>query len=171
MMQPGGIRALAILSALVIALGSTGCSRPSSSTFRPGDIRDTGEAVRSAGPRLSNVASLPVDVSGKGTIQGTPTGEAVFDRTSGSFGLVLDPAPTGLPARTTVDVAIDRSTKAYRDGRPIGDPVESMGDDAGGHKADPSMAATVKVRYSIDNGVVLAERLDLSDVFPADVAP
>ncbi len=165
------IRALAILSALVVALGLTGCSRSSSSVFQPGIIRGTGEAVTTAGPRLSSVASLPVDASGIGTIQGAPTGEAVFDRTGGTFGLVLDPVPAGLPARTTVDVAIDHSTKAYRDGRVIGDPVESMNNDGGDHKADPTAAATVKVRFHVDNGALLAERLDLSDVFPADVVP
>ena len=95
----------------------------------------------------------------------------MFDHATGTFGLVLDPVPPGLPARTTVDVAMDRSTSAFRDGKEIGNPVESMSDGGGDHKADPTTAATVKVRFRIDNGVVLAERLDLSDLFPADVAP
>jgi len=170
-MQSRGTRALAILSTLAIALGLIGCSRSSSSVFRPGEIRNTGEAVTTAGPRLPNVASLPVDASGIGTIQGSPTGAAEFDRTSGTFGLVLDPVPAGLPPRTTVDVAIDQSTKAYRDGQAIDNPVKAMSGNDGDHEADPTAAATVKVRFHIDNGSVLAERLDLSDVFPADVAP
>lgn len=170
MMHPGATRVIAVLIAVGLALGSTGCSR-ASSVFRSGDIRGTGEAVTTAGPRLSNAASLTVDASGTGTIQGTSTGQAVFDQATGTFELVLDPVPPGLPARTTIDVAMDRLTTAFRDGREIGNPVESMSDDGGDHRADPTIAATVKVRFRIDNGVVLAERLDLSDEFPADLVP
>jgi len=106
-----------------------------------------------------------------GTIQGIPTGAAQHDRVSGTFELVLDPAPVGLPPRTMVDVAIDQSTESYRDGQAIGNSLESMNYDNSGDKADPTNAATVRVRFRIDDGVALAERLDLTDVYPADIAP
>jgi hypothetical protein len=121
------------------------------------------DAAVKAGPRLGSVASLPVDPSGEGTIQGAPTGEATNDDNGGSFVLVLDPAPAGLPARTTLDVAFDHSTKVYSGGRQLDDPVTAMDADPGPDTADPSAARTVVVRFHIKNGEVFADRLDLSD--------
>lgn len=169
-MRSRGICALSVLSALVIALGLAGCSQPPSSVFRRGEFLSIRDAVDPAVPRLSSASSLPVDASGMGTIQGIPTGAASVDRVSGTFELVLDPAPVGLPPRTMVDVAVDQSTASYRDGQAIGNTLESMNHQSD-YKADPTSAATVRVRFRIDNGVALAQRLDLTNVYPADIAP
>jgi len=123
------------------------------------------------GPELESVASLPIDASGEGTIEGLPTGAATITEDLGTFELVLDPAPSGLPSRTTLDVEIDHSTKVYRDGRDMGDPLAAMSGDNGPFDADPSAAATAVVRFRIEDGRVFAVRLDLSDNWSGDLEP
>lgn len=130
-----------------------------------------GEAAVPEGPQLRNVASLPVDASGEGTLQGAPTGEAGSDDDGGSFVLVLDPAPAGLPDRTTLRVVFDHSTKVYRGANVQGDPLEAMNADDGPSDADPSAAGTVVVRFHIKDGRVFADRLDLSDESPPSSEP
>lgn len=147
-----------VLSVAVIGSGFDGVS----GLFGRDEVQEGDPAVPE-GPRLSNVASLPVDAAGLGTIRGIPTGEATSGESNGSFVMVLDPAPAGLPARTTLDVRFDRSTKAYSDGELLGDPLAAM--DAEGSNpsdADPSAADTVVVRFHVSNGSVFADRLDLT---------
>ncbi|TLN25452.1 hypothetical protein FDZ71_01270 [bacterium] len=126
------------------------------------------DAVR-RGPALESVGSLPVDESGAGTFQGAPTGAATSTDDLGTFELVLHPAPAGLPPRTTLEVTFDHSTKVYRGGRDVGDPLDAM--NGGAFDADPSAAGTVKVAFHIKDGTVLADRLDLSDDYPPGVGP
>ena len=85
--------------------------------------------------------------------------------------LLLDPAPAGLPARTTVDVAFDHSTKVYSGTRLLGDPVTAMNAEGGPAGADPSAAGTVVVRFHVKDGRVFADRLDLSDEIPPGSEP
>ncbi|PKQ15557.1 MAG: hypothetical protein CVT67_09060 [Actinobacteria bacterium HGW-Actinobacteria-7] len=136
--------------------------------FSP-DAASSGDKVIRQGSPLGSVASLPVDASGVGTLTGAPTGEAMMDDNSGSFVLALVPAPAGIRDGTTVDVAIDRSTKAYRGriGGPLGNPLEAMNGEDGPSDADPSAAGTVVVRFHLEEGKVLADRLELSDDSPA----
>ena len=117
------------------------------------------------GPRLTSVAKLPVDASGRGTVTGTPTGEMEVDDRDGSFVIVLDDAPEGVPKRSTLDVTFNHSTKVYRDDRDLGDPVVATNDESESLDADPSDADTVVVRFHIEGGGVVADRLDLSDDF------
>jgi len=117
-------------------------------------------------PKLSNVASLPTDASGNGTIQGIPTGEATTDNNKGSFVLVLDPVPAGLPARTTVNVHFGYSTRVYYGTRLVGDPLTGINAMPGPSDADPTDAAAVLVHFHIKNGEIFADRLDLSNTFP-----
>jgi len=128
-----------------------------------------GEAAVPEGPRLRSVRSLPVSESGVGTIQGVPTGKATTYDNDGSFVLVLDPAPAGLPSRTTLDVTFDHTTKVYRDGRLLGNALEAMGAHDGPVEADPTAAGTVVARFRIKDGRVFAHRLDLSDEFPPGI--
>jgi len=148
--------------AVFLSVGVIGSGVDGVSELFGEDVSQEGEVAVPDGPRLSSVASLPVDASGEGTIQGTPTGEATNDESSGSFVLVLDPAPSGLPARTTLDVTFDHSTKVYSDGEPLGDPVTAMNTEGNTGDADPSAAGTVVVRFHVKNGSVFADRLDLS---------
>jgi hypothetical protein len=156
------ICAVALAALLPIALLGFGIS----SFTRP-----SGETAIPEGPPLSNVASLPVDASGEGTIQGAPTGAATMDDNGGSFVLVLDPSPAGLPARTTLDVAFDHSTKVYSGTRASGDPLAAMNPEGGHSDADPTAAGTVVVRFHIKDGRVFADRLDLSNEFPPGGEP
>jgi len=123
------------------------------------------------GPPLTNVASLPVDASGEGTIQGVPTGEATASDTGGTFELVLDPAPEGLSPRTTLHVGFDHSTKVYRNGQAIGDALTAMNAASGPYDADPSAAGSVIVRFHIKDGRAFADRLDLADDYPSGIEP
>jgi len=123
------------------------------------------------GPPLTNVASLPVDAAGEGTIQGAPTGEAMTGEAMGTFKLVLEPAPAGLPPRTTLHVGFDRSTKVYRNGQELDDPLTAMNSEEGSFDADPTAAGTVIVRFHIKDGRAFADRLDLSDEFPPGFEP
>lgn len=131
----------------------------------------SGEAAVPEGPPLGSVADLPVDASGTGTIQGAPTGKATTHGDRGSFVLVLEPAPAGLPARTTLSVAFDRSTKVYRDAQLLGDPLDAMNSEGGTFDADPTAAGSVVVQFRIKDGRVFADRLDLSDEFPPGIVP
>ena len=100
------------------------------------------------------------------TIQGIPTGAADSNDDGGLFVLVLSPAPAGLPVDTTLDVAFDRSTKVYRDGTALGDPVEGMNGGGEDTDADPSAAASVVVQFHVKDGRVFADRLDLYEESP-----
>ncbi len=134
--------------------------------FEPDTIsRET--LIREGSP-LSSVASLPVDALGAGTLTGAPTGEAEMDDSSGSFVLVLAPAPAGIKDGTTVTIEVDRSTKAYRGSTAseLGNPLEAMNSDDWDSDADPSAAGTVVVRYHLSGGKVRADRLELSDESP-----
>ena len=114
------------------------------------------------GPRLNSVTDLPADTAGRGTIQGTPTGAATSDNNGASFILMLDPAPAGLPARTTLGIYFDHSTKAYRGTRLLSDdPLTGMNAMPGPNDADPTAAGSVTVHFHIKNGKVFADRLDL----------
>ena len=130
------------------------------------DPLGAGEPAVPTGPGLSSVASLPVDASGEGTISGVPTGEGDSSPARGTFELVLVPAPPGLAPRTTVHVGLDHSTKAYRNGEDLGDPLAAMDSDNDPMDADPTGAGTVTVRFHIKDGRVFADRLDLSDDSP-----
>jgi hypothetical protein len=134
------------------------------------DTSGAGEPAVRSGPALSNVASLPVDASGEGTLTGQPTGEADAGESDGSFVLVLDPAPLGLPARTTVNVGFDKTTKVYRGGKLVGDPLSAMNQDSSSD-ADPSSAGSATVRFHVVSGRIFAERIDLSDDFSSDDLP
>jgi hypothetical protein len=165
---------------MIVVLGLTGCvivvpvlipvhdPLPSSSFV---DTSDAGTDTVPKGPPLSNVASLPVDASGQGTIQGAPTGEATADDARGTFVLVLDPAPSGLKPLTTVHVAFDHSTKVYRGNQLLGDPLEALNSEGGRHDADPTAVGTVVVRFHIVAGRPFADRLDLSDDSPPGIEP
>jgi hypothetical protein len=135
------------------------------------DTSNAGEPAVRTGPALSNAASLPVDATGQGTIQGAPTGEATTDETRGDFTLVLAPAPAGLAPRTTVEVGFDRSTKVYRNGQYVGDAFTALNSDGGHVDADPTSAGTVVVRFHVKDGRPFADRLDLSDDYPAGIEP
>jgi hypothetical protein len=128
---------------------------------------DDGPAVRT-GPALSNVASLPVDSNGAGTLQGIPTGEAWSDDTGARFEVVLDPAPAGVADRSTVSVAFDHTTQAYRGGIRIGDPFTALETEHGNRDVNPTSAGMVTVQFHIKNGRPFADRLDLSDDQPDD---
>ncbi|MCL2882403.1 MAG: hypothetical protein FWF45_05900 [Coriobacteriia bacterium] len=123
------------------------------------------------GPRLSSVALLPVNASGEGTIQGMPTGAASCDESEGSFVLVLDPAPADLPAKTTLNVYFNYSTKSYSGTRLLGDPLTAMNALSGSNDADPTDVAAVRVHFHIKGGKVFANRLDLSNEFPPNFKP
>jgi len=167
------MRVWAVTIVLALAtLGMAGCviivpvTTPIRDASPPPSFVDTSGVGTDAvpeGPPLTSVASLPVDASGEGTIQGAPTGEATIFDTRGSFVLVLDPAPAGLRPRTTVSVGFDSSTKVYRNGQALGDPRTAMNDEDGPADADPSAAGTVIVRFHIKDGRPFADRLDLSD--------
>lgn len=123
-----------------------------------------GSGVVQKGPALSSVESLPLDASGEGTIQGVPTGEAVYDDAEATFVLVLDPAPAGLPPRTTLNVALDHTTKVYRSGQARGDALAALNSEGGPSEADPTaVLGTVTVRFHIKDGRVFADRIDLSN--------
>lgn len=177
--QPTRVWPVTIVFALV-ALGTAGCvvvvpvsvpSRGLSSVSSSVDTTDTRAGALSEGPQLTNVASLPVDASGEGTIQGAPTGEATTYETWGTFVLVLDPAPPGLPPRTTVSVGFDHSTKVYRGGQALSDALTAMNESGGPADSDPSAAGTVTVRFHIKDGRPFADRLDLSDQSPPGIEP
>jgi hypothetical protein len=125
-----------------------------------------GDQVVKEGPPLSSVASLTVDASGRGVIGGSPTGEASTTDERGTFELALNPTPPGLAANTVVSVAIDSSTKVYRDDRALGDALSALNDENGDLDADPSSAGTAIVHFRVKNGQVFAERIDLSDEMP-----
>lgn len=165
--------ALVFIAAAAVVVASVGVA--SLGFLASGVSRDpitTGaDADLVPGPPLANVASLPVNASGEGTIQGAPTGEATVYDTGGTFVLVLDPAPEGLPLRTTVNVGFDQSTKVYRSGQAIGDALTAMNAADGPHDADPSAAGTVIVRFHIKDGRAFADRLDLSDDYPSGIEP
>lgn len=153
-------------AAVAITMASIGLA--SSGIFSAGMVpdsfvEDSGPGAVKKGPPLGSVAKLPVDGSGVGTIHGVPTGEATSDDALATFVLVLDPAPTGLPPRTTVDVAFDRTTKVYRDGQAMGDPLAALSGRGGPHDADPTTASSVTVQFRIKDGRVSADRLDLSN--------
>jgi hypothetical protein len=118
---------------------------------------------------LQSVDKLPVDASGKGTIQGAPTGEAFSGDSEGSFVLALRPAPGGLADGTTVHVVFGHTTRVFRDGLAQGDPLEAMNSEDGGMDADPSAAGTAVVRFHIDDGRVIADSVELSDESPPGI--
>lgn len=166
-----GLIIYVIAIATILSLAAIGGSI-GSIMGRPDSIsRVPGEPAVHKGPRLNSVASLPVNAAGVGTIQGTPTGEATYEDDRGSFVLVLYPAPAGLPARTTLDVAFDRSTKVFRGTHMAGDPLTAASTEHGTADADPSAAGTVVVQFRIKNGRVFADRLDLSDETPPGCEP
>ncbi len=152
-----------VLSVALVSSGFGGIS----DLFDRGNSYE-GEAVVPEGPRLRSVTSLPVNASGVGTLRGSPTGEATCDERDGKFVLVLDPAPSGLPDRTTLDVAFDRSTKVYGDGELLGDPLTAMNSDEAPGDADPTAAGSVVVTFRIKNGAVFADRIDLSEEFSGE---
>jgi hypothetical protein len=158
-------------AAVAIVIASVGLVSAGilSAGILPGGIEADADPVAvKKGPPLGSVASLPVDASGEGTIQGAPTGEATSNKTRATFVLVLDPAPAGLPPRTTLNVAFDRTTKVYRDGQALGDPLAALDGEDGPSEADPTAASTVKVRFHIKDGRVFADRLDLSNEWHGD---
>lgn len=125
---------------------------------------ETGELP--AGPQLSQVASLPVESTGTGSIQGAPTGATG----PSSFVLALGPAPPGVEEWTRVEVFVDDSTVTYRDGKKQDSPIEALSGD-GDMEADPSAAGSVVVRFHIEDGEVRADQLDLSDELPPGYLP
>jgi len=152
------VLAVSLYLALITIFGVTFIIGPLALRFYP-----PGTPAVPEGPRLSSVTSLPVNTSGEGTIRGIPTGAATSYGNKGSFVLVLDPAPAGLPARTTLSVYFDHSTKAYSGTRLLGDPLAGMDTMPGPNEADPTGAVAVTVHFHIKNGQVFAERLDLSN--------
>ncbi len=166
------IRFIAVTTVLaLVVLGVAGCAVPLPVPVPFPDMSRAGEPAVPEGPALASVASLPVDASGEGTIQGAPTGAASSDDAQGAFVLVLLPPPAGLPPRTTVHVEFDHSTKVYRGNRAVGDPLTAMNSADGPNDADPTAAGTVAVRFHIKDGRVFADRLDLSDEFPRGSEP
>lgn len=165
--------ALSVLSVLTfmaagvaIAMASIGIATSGifSAGMVPGPfVTDEGLGEVKKGPPLDSVVNLPVDASGEGTIQGVPTGEATSNTTQATFVLVLDPAPAGLPPRTTLNVAFDRTTKVYRGGQALGDPLAALDSGEGPFDGDPSAANKVKVRFHIKDGRAFADRIDLLD--------
>jgi hypothetical protein len=163
-----------VMAAVAVVVASVGVASSwmlPSSTRLDGLGTGAGADAVPDGPPLTSVASLPVDASGVGTIQGAPTGEATTYDDRGTFVLVLDPAPAGLPPRTTLHVAFDHSTKVYRNGQALGDPLTAMSGLDGPVDADPSAAGTVIVRFHIKDGRAFADRLDLSDDYPPGIKP
>jgi hypothetical protein len=161
-----------VVAAVAVVMASVGVASswmlPSGTSLD--DLATGADAVQD-GPPLNSVASLPVDASGAGTIQGVPTGEAAAYDDGGTFELVLYPAPAGLPARTTLHVGFDHSTKVFRNGQALGDPLTAMNSESGPADADPSAAGTVIVRFHIKDGRAFADRLDLSDESPPGIEP
>jgi hypothetical protein len=148
------LAAFLAIAALGFGVGSIG------DLFGPDGLLD-GDVPE--GPRLESVSSLPMNASGVGTITGYPTGDMSSRHAEGSFVVVLDPAPAGLPDRTTLDVVFNHSTTVYRDGREQGDPLEAINSDDGPWDADPTDADTVVVRFHVKDGDVFADRIDLSN--------
>ncbi len=162
---------LAAVAVVVASVGVASSWMLRSSTSLDSLASGTGDDEVDAGPPLTNVGSLPVDASGKGTIQGAPTGDATTYDGWGTFELVLDPAPAGLPPRTTLHVGFDHLTKVYRNGEELGDPLTAMNSEDVPSDADPSNAGSVIVRFHIQGGRAFADRLDLSDEYPPGIEP
>lgn len=167
-----------VILAAAVTLSLSGCMLvpvpipiPYPSTLSRGAATDApGAPAVARGPVLGDPHRLPVDPSGEGTITGAPTGEADTNQATGSFVVVLSPAPTGLPDRSTVHVSIDKSSKVYRGGDYVGDALDALNSESSS-AADPTAAGTVTVRFTIRDGQPYAERIDVSQEYPAGLGP